>query len=98
MPHVKRRAIAFLVLTVFAIFVLTAALILLLTRPAKSAELVCPPKRYFCWQVRAAAVSFGEAALEGRARSCGWSDLQITIARRCITNSASRPSATGESR
>lgn len=34
MPHVKRRATAFLLLTVLAIFALLIALIVLMTRPA----------------------------------------------------------------
>ena len=34
MPHVRRRATAFLLLTILAIFALIAALILLMTRPA----------------------------------------------------------------
>lgn len=97
MPHMKRRATTSLIVVVLAIFVLCALLIILLTRPARATEL-CPPKHYFCWQVRAAAASFGEAALEARARACGWSELQIAVARRCIANSASRPSSTGESR
>jgi len=76
-----------------------AALVLIAAAGAAgAAELVCPPKRYFCWEVRAAAASFGERALEARARACGWSDLQIAIARRCLSNSAVKPFATGESR
>jgi hypothetical protein len=80
----KRRATGFLILTAFAIFSLIAVLIILMTRPAWSAELVCPPKRYFCWQVRAAAASFGEMVLESRARACGWTESQIAAARRCL--------------
>jgi hypothetical protein len=34
MPHVRRRALFFLILTGVAIFVLTAGLIMLMTRPA----------------------------------------------------------------
>lgn len=48
------------------------------------AMMVCPPKHYFCWQVKMAVDSVGLDALEARARACKWSELQIKIAKRCL--------------
>jgi hypothetical protein len=63
------------------LFIVVAAL--LCSAPAPAADLPCP-KRYFCWQVRAAVASFGEAATEAHVRACGWSDARIEEARRCL--------------
>jgi hypothetical protein len=46
----KRRALGFLILTILAIFVLIAVLIILMTRPARAADL---PEGVSCEQVRA---------------------------------------------
>lgn len=58
--------------------------LLLLTMPVHAGELPCPPKRYFCWEVKAAVNLFGEQALVEKARSCGWPESRIAIARRCL--------------
>lgn len=44
----------------------------------------CPPKRFFCWQVRIVAAEFGAGAVENHVRACGWTELQIAIAKRCL--------------
>lgn len=48
------------------------------------ADPVCPPQRFFCWQVKAAVEMFGEANLEARARACRWPEKKIAEARRCL--------------
>lgn len=84
MPENRRRSFYFLVFTVAMLILAVALMIILATRPASAADLNCPPKRYFCWQVRLAAATFTEAALEDRARACGWTEAQILAARRCL--------------
>lgn len=61
-----------------------AVVLAFLTTLAFANDSVCPPKRYFCWQVKIASATFGEAAVESRARSCGWTEGQIAAARRCL--------------
>lgn len=62
---------------------LIASLLVLLMSSAALAQ-PCPPKRYFCWQVRLAAASFGLWAIEANARACGWSEAEIDRARKCL--------------
>ena len=79
MPYVKRRAAAFLILTVLAIFLLTAALIILLTRPAWSHEQIP------CWKARAFVVRVGSISeAERLAQQNGYTKSQIAeVRRRC---------------
>lgn len=61
------------------------SLAMLIAMTAAAAAYPCPsPKRYYCWQIKAAAAAFGADALEAHARSCGWTELQITVAKRCL--------------
>lgn len=79
MPYVKRRAAAFLIVTALAIFVLTAALILLMTRQAWSHQQIP------CWKARAFIVQVGGIAeAERLAQRRGYTKAQIAeIRRRC---------------
>ena len=79
MPHVKRRATAFLALTVLAIATLVAALILLMTRPA------WPDEPIPCWKARALLAYAGSSAeAEKIAAQHGYSRSQIAeVRRRC---------------
>jgi hypothetical protein len=75
----KRRATLFLSLTVFAIFVLFVALILLMTRPAWSAEQIP------CWKARALLTYAGNSdEAEKMARRHGYTKSEIAeVRRRC---------------
>jgi cobalamin biosynthesis protein CobD/CbiB len=44
----------------------------------------CPPRHFFCWQVKAAVATFGADALETHVRACGWREIDINRARRCL--------------
>jgi hypothetical protein len=81
MPHVRRRALLFLALTVAAVFVLTAALILLMTRPAWPAS---PPvqQAYTCDDVRRLIAEKGKVAAIAFAVEQGLSIRQILLIRR----------------
>lgn len=79
MPHVKRRATAFLVMTIIAIFVLTAAFVLLMTtRPAWSEE----APQYTCEDVRRLIAEKGKVAAIAFAIEHGISIRQIWQIRR----------------
>jgi hypothetical protein len=75
----QRRAQAFLVLMIAAIFLLASALILLMTRPAWPADQIP------CWKARAILVYAGSAVeAEKIAQQHGYSKLQIAeVRRRC---------------
>lgn len=79
MPHIKRRAMAFLALTVIAIFILTAALIILMTRPA------WPMDHIPCWKAKALLAYAGNPAeAEKLAQQHGYTKTQIAeVRRRC---------------
>jgi hypothetical protein len=80
MPHMKRRAMAFLGLTVFAIFVLFVALILLMTRPARADSSL--PDGITCELVREKVAEHGKAAAIAWAIEHGLSIRQIWLIRR----------------
>lgn len=75
----NRRANFFLVVMVIGIFVLSVALIILMTRPAWPAEPIP------CWQAKALLVYAGsEAEAEKLARRRGYTQSQIAeVRRRC---------------
>lgn len=79
MPHVKRRERYFLVLTIAAIFILTAALIVLMTRPA------WPMDQLPCWKAKALLAYAGNPAeAEKIAAQHGYTKTQIAeVRRRC---------------
>lgn len=81
MPHVERRRAFFLCLTVVAIFVLFVALIMLMTRPAWSAEVSQAPA-YSCEDVRRIIAEKGKVAAIAFAVEHGLSLRQIWIIRR----------------
>jgi hypothetical protein len=80
MPHIKRRATTFLVITILAIFVLTAALIVLMTRPAWPAT--PEPQQYTCEDVRRLIAQKGKVAAIAFAVEQGLSIRQIWQIRR----------------
>jgi hypothetical protein len=80
MPHIKRRANVFLILTIAAIFVLTAALILLMTKPAWPAT--PEPPQYSCEDVRRLIAEKGKVAAIAIAVEHGLSLRQIWQIRR----------------
>jgi hypothetical protein len=79
MPYMKRRALAFLILMIVGIFVLSVALILLMTRPA------WPSDQIPCWKAKALLAYAGtQAEAEKIAQQHGYSKLQIAeVRRRC---------------
>lgn len=81
MPRAKRNAMAFLILTAVAIFVLTAALILLMTRPAWPST-VTSPQPYTCEDVRRLIAEKGKVKALTWAFEHGLSIRQIYIIRR----------------
>lgn len=86
MPLIKRRSRFFLGLTVLAIFVLTAALILLMTRPAWPSTLSDNglPAGITCEMVREKVTEHGKAVALAWAIRQGYSFAQIRAARRCV--------------
>jgi hypothetical protein len=81
MPHLRHRANLFLILTVAAIFLLAAALILLMTRPAWPAT--SPnPQSYTCEDVRRLIAEKGRVAAIAFAVEQGFSIRQIWRVRR----------------
>lgn len=78
MPHMKRRAMAFLMLTAFGIFLLIAVLIMLMTRPAWSADV----QPYTCEDVRKLIAEKGKVAAIAIAVEHGLSIRQIWQIRR----------------
>lgn len=63
---------------------LAGAAFLMLASKARAQNAPCPPQRFYCWQVKAAAELLGEAYLEAKAKSCGWPQRKIEEARRCL--------------
>jgi hypothetical protein len=61
-----------------ALFVILSAAI------AHAADAPCPPKRYYCWEVKLAVSTFGEQATIAKARQCGWPSWKIEEAKRCL--------------
>lgn len=81
MPHTKRWERGFLILMVAAIFLLSAALILLMTRPAWPADAQTPPA-YTCEDVRRLIAEKGKVAAIAIAVEHGLSIRQIWQIRR----------------
>lgn len=67
---------------IFLRAILIAAI--LVCSSAAALALPCPPKRYACWMVSAAAEKWGAEAVMTHARSCGWSEIEINRAKRCL--------------
>jgi hypothetical protein len=84
MPH--RRANAFLILTVAAIFLLAVALILLMTRPAwpSTSPDSGLPAGITCELIREKVAEHGKAVALAWALKQGYSFAQIRVARRCL--------------
>lgn len=83
----QRRATLFLYLTVAAIFILTALLILLMTRPAWPAPTPDTglPAGATCEIVREKVAEHGRAASLAWAIKQGFSFAQIRAAKRCLS-------------
>ncbi len=83
----QRRATWFLCLTVFAIFILVAALIILMTRPAWPAQTPDTglPTGATCEIVREKVAEHGKAASLAWAIKQGFSFAQIRAAKRCLS-------------
>jgi hypothetical protein len=81
MPHMRRRATAFLLLTIIAIFILTSLLIMLMTRPAWPAEKPVQ-QAYTCEDVRRLVAEKGKVAALAFAVEQGLSIRQIWQIRR----------------
>jgi hypothetical protein len=79
MPHLKRRATAFLMLTTSAFFLLIAALILLMTSYARADEL---PGGVSCEQVRTLVAEHGKVKALAWAFEHGLSIRQIYLIRK----------------
>jgi hypothetical protein len=74
--HLRRRV-------GFAIAAALLALALMISG-AIGAELPCPPRYYFCFEVKAAVATWGEQAMREKARKCGWSEARIEAAAKCL--------------
>jgi len=79
----QRRATAFLFLMITAIFLLVAALILLVTRPAQADE-VQLPAGITCELIRDNVARYGKLIAIAWAIRQGYSAAQIRVARRCL--------------
>lgn len=55
---------------------------------APAAEPPCPPKRFYCWEVKAAVAVWGEQAMRARAKACGWPESKIEAAAKCLRGSS----------
>lgn len=86
MPHMKRRATTFLFVMVSAIFLLIAALILLMTRPAwpATAHNDGLPPGITCELIREKVAEHGKLVALAWAIRQGYSPTQIRVARRCL--------------
>lgn len=87
MSQIKRRATFFLAMIVAAIFLLSIALILLMTRPAwpsTSADTGIPAGAT-CDLVREKVAEHGKAVALAWALKQGYTFAQIRLARRCLT-------------
>jgi len=84
MPHVKRRATAFLLVMVLSIFVLCALLIILMTRPARADEVQGLPAGITCEMIREKVAEHGKFVALAWAIRQGYSSAQIRVARRCL--------------
>jgi hypothetical protein len=86
MPWMKRRATAFLMLICFAIFVLCAALIVLMTRPARATPTPedVLPAGVTCDLIREKVAEYGKLTAWAWALKQGYSLAQIRVARRCL--------------
>ena len=85
MPHVNRRATAFLILMAMAIFALIAVLILLMTIPARASTTdIGLPAGITCEIVREKVAEHGKAVALAWALRQGYSLAQIRAARRCV--------------
>lgn len=73
------------------VFLATCALIMLAGK-ARATDAPCPPQRFYCWQIKAAAELFGETYLEAKARACKWPERKIEAARRCLSSVKREPS------
>lgn len=82
MPHAK-RATAFLAVTVLAIFLLIAGLIVLMTRPAHAAEVVLPDGAT-CVMIRSLVAEHGKVKALAWALRQGYSWSQIREAKKCL--------------
>ena len=79
----QRRATAFLFLMITAIFLLVAALILLMTRPSMADE-VQLPAGINCELIREKVAEHGKFIAIAWAIRQGYSAAQIRVARRCL--------------
>jgi hypothetical protein len=61
----------------YAMFIL-----LILTGIAFAAP--CPPKKFYCWQVRMFVDETNKSAAIEHVRACGWSETDISRALRCL--------------
>ena len=84
MPHMKRRATAFLYLTIFSIAFLIAILIILMTRPARADEVPGLPAGITCGMIREKVAEHGKFVALAWAIRQGYSSAQIRVARRCL--------------
>lgn len=60
------------------------ALVCLLVSGARASELPCPPKHYFCWEVKAAVAAIDAQEAREHAKKCGWSEARIAAAEKCL--------------
>ena len=88
MPILKRRANFFLFLMVVGIFILSAALIMLMTRPAwpSTTPDTGLPAGATCEIVREKVAEHGKAASLAWAVRQGFSFAQIRAAKRCLSS------------
>jgi hypothetical protein len=84
MPELKRRASAFLILMIIALFALIAVMILIMTIPARASTTSSLPSGITCEMVREKVAEHGKAVAWAWAIRQGYSFAQISAARRCL--------------
>lgn len=86
MPHMKRRANLFLILTAMGLFALILVLIMLLTIPARASTTPDTglPAGITCEMVREKVAEHGKAVALAWALRQGYSFAQIRVAKRCL--------------
>lgn len=86
MPHIKRRANLFLIITGMALFALILVLIMLLTIPAHASTSPDSglPAGFTCEMVREKVAEHGKTVALAWALRQGYSFAQIRVARRCL--------------
>jgi hypothetical protein len=64
--------------------VLLAMAIVLLASKARAEGQPCPPKHFYCWQVKLFVDETNKSAALAHVRACGWPEKLIERALKCL--------------